>query len=100
MACDVDVRERAWVMSCLSFACGEMNRGEWRGWFSRTSNASISSDATSLDGALRLCCADIRVMRSDICCKVGPRLVDARFNASRVPAVSEGKFSTSKKIRV
>lgn len=54
----------------------------------RTSKASISSEAACFEGADRLCCADIRFMRSQTCWRVGALVTDARCSGNRVPGVS------------
>ena len=86
MACEVDVNESAWVISCLSFACRWMFGRALEEWvYVRTSKASIMSDATSLEGAPKLCCADMRLIRSEMCCSVGARVIEARCNGNRLP---------------
>jgi len=54
----------------------------------RTSKASISSEAACFEGADRLCCADIRFIRSQTCWSVGALVTDARCSGSRVPGGS------------
>ena len=54
----------------------------------RTSKASISSEAASFEGAERLCCDDIRVIRSQTCWSVGALVTDARWRGDLVPGGS------------
>lgn len=65
-------------------------RGEYeiRVIHGHTSKASINSEAASFEGADRLCCADIRFMRSQTCCSVGALVIDARWSGNRVPGGS------------
>ena len=53
----------------------------------RTSKASISNAAISFDGAPILCCEEMRLIRSEICCRVGARVIDARLSGSRLPGI-------------
>jgi hypothetical protein len=53
-----------------------------------TSKASISNEAACFEGADRLCCADIRFIRSQTCWSVGALVTDARCNGNRVPGGS------------
>ena len=91
IAWEVDVRDRACVMSCFSLAWGQVSACTlvWSQG-GRTSKASIRRDATSFEGALKLCCAAIRLMRSDMCCSVGARVMDAKFRGNLLPGGSVG----------
>lgn len=53
MAYEVDVKERACLMSCFSLA----------------STASIMREETEREGIPRLFCADMRFIRSHMCCR-------------------------------
>lgn len=53
-----------------------------------TSKASMSNEAACFGGAERLCCADIRFIRSQTCWSVGALVTDARCSGNRVPGGS------------
>jgi hypothetical protein len=73
IAWEEDVREMACEMSCLSFACMAWNRHVNKLVYIQcngalhTSKASINREDTALEGAPRLCCAEMRFIRSEIC---------------------------------
>lgn len=58
-----------------------------------TSTASISKEATSFEGVPMLFCAEMRLRRSEICCSVGARVIEARLSGSRLPGDSRGKLA-------
>ena len=60
-----------------------------------TSKASISNEAACFEGADRLCCADIRFIRSQTCWSVGALVTEARCSGNRVPGGSMPSSSAS-----
>lgn len=56
-------------------------------------------EAACLGGADRSCWAETRFMRSQICCSVGARVIEARCSGKRVPGGSEVIFSQNRVVR-
>jgi hypothetical protein len=73
MACDVDVRVRAWVINCFSFA----------------SQARFIREGTVREGAQRLFCAQMRLILSVICWIVGACVVACNCIGGRPPGGTE-----------
>ena len=91
IAWDVVVSVIACVIICLIFvlcAISVLSRFKACEVHGHTSKASISSEAACFEGADRLCCADIRFIRSQTCWSVGALVTDARCSGNRVPGGS------------
>lgn len=90
IAWEVVVSVMACMIICLIFVLYPVSicADRARAINEHTSKASINSEAACFEGADKLCCADIRFIRSQTCCRVGALVTDAKWSCGRVPGGS------------